>query len=63
MLILTIAQLDITMEFFSFYYVYTSACNLVSVFVCVIAVKVNMCVCEGRVKLNYSHSIMSQREP
>ena len=33
-LILTIAQLDITLEFFSFYYVYTSACNLVSVFVC-----------------------------
>ena len=63
MLILTIAQFDITLEFFSFYSVYTSACNLVSVFVCVIVVKVTLCVCEDRVKLNYSRSIMSQREP
>ena len=44
MLILTIAQLDITLEFFSFYFVYTSACNLLSVFVCVIVVKVNVSV-------------------
>ena len=63
MLILTIAQLDITLEFFSFYSVYTSACNLVSVFLCVIAVKVFLCVCEDEVKLNYSRSILSQREP
>ena len=41
-------------NFFSFYSVYTSACNLVSVFVRVIAVKVNVCVCEDSVKLNYS---------
>ena len=61
-LILTIAQLDITLEFFSFYFVYTSACNLVFVFVRVIIVKVNVCVCEDRVKLNYSRSILSQRE-
>ena len=33
MLILTIAQLDITLEFFSFYSIYTSSCNLVFVFV------------------------------
>ena len=41
MLILTIVQLDITLKFFffSYYFVYTSACNLVSVFVRVIAVK------------------------
>ena len=63
MLILTIAQLDITLEFFSFYYVYTSACNLVSVFLWVIAVKVFVCVCLDGVKLNDSHLILSQREP
>ena len=63
MLILRIVQLDITLEFFSFYSVYTSACNLVSVFVRVIAVKVNACVYEDRVKLNYSRLILSQREP
>ena len=63
MFILTIAQLDITLELFSFYYVYKSACNLVSVFFCVITVKVFMCVCEDGVKLNYSRSILSQREP
>ena len=62
MLILIIAQLDITLELFSFYYVYTSACNLVSVFVRMI-VKVNVCVCEDGVKVNYFHSILSQREP
>ena len=45
--------------FFSFYLVYTSACNLVSMFVCVIVVKVNVCVCEDGVKLKYSHSILS----
>ena len=61
-LILIIAQLDITLEFFSLYSVYTSACNLVFVFVRVIAVKVNVCVCEDKVKLNYSCSILSQRE-
>ena len=59
MLILIIAQLDITLEFFSFYYVYTSACNLVSVFVCVIIVKVNVCVCEDGVKVNYFRLILS----
>ena len=63
MLILTIAQLEITLEFFSFYSVYTSACNLVSVFVRVIVVKVNVCVCEDKAKVNYFHSILSQREP
>ena len=47
-LILTIAQLDITLEFFSFYSVYSSASNLVFVFVCVIVVEVNVCVCEDR---------------
>ena len=52
MLILTIAQLDITLEFFSFYSVSTSACNLVSVFLCVIAVKVDVCVFEDEVKLH-----------
>ena len=51
MLILTIALLDITLEFFSFYFVYTSACNLVSVFLCVLAVKVDdVCACEDGVK-------------
>ena len=67
MLTLTIVQLDITPEFFfpffSFYFVYTSVCNLVFVFVRVIAVKVTMSVCEDGVKLNYFRSILSQREP
>ena len=47
MLILTIVQLDITLEIFflSFCFVYTSACNLVSVFVRVIIVKVTVSVC------------------
>ena len=63
MLILTIAQLDITLEFFSFCFVSTSSCNLLSVFVCVIVVKFNVSVCEGGVKLNYSRSILGQREP
>ena len=42
MLILTIVQLDITLDFFffSFYFVYTSGCNLVFAFVRVITVKV-----------------------
>ena len=47
MLILTIVQLDITLEFFffSFHFVYTSSCNLVFAFVRVIAVKVILSVC------------------
>ena len=65
MLILTIVQLDITLEFFffSFYFVYTSSCNLFSVFVRVIAVKVTVSVCEDRVKLNYFRLILNQKEP
>ena len=58
-MLILIAQLDITLEFFSFYYVYTSSCNLVFMFVRVIAVKVNVCVCEDGVKVNYFHSILS----
>ena len=55
MLILTIVQLDITLEcffFFSFHFVYTSACNLVLAFVHVITVKVIMSVCKDEVKWN-----------
>ena len=63
MLILTIAQLDITLESFSFYHIYTSACNLVSVFVRLISVKIIVCVFEDGVKLNYSRLILSQRKP
>ena len=64
MLILTIAQLDIILEIFIlFYFCYTSACNLVSVFVRVIVVKVNVCICEDGVKLNYFRSILNQKEP
>ena len=52
MLILTIVQLDITLEFFfSFhFFYYTSACNLVFAFVRVITVKVTVSVCEDGVK-------------
>ena len=63
MLLFTTMRLDNTLEFFSFYFVYTSAYNLVSVFVRVIVVKVNVCVCEDEVKVNYFRSILSQREP
>ena len=57
-------QLDITVEFFffSFYFVYTSACNLVFG-VRVIAVKVTVSVCEDRVKLNYFRLILNHKEP
>ena len=58
MLILKIAQLDIILENF-FFFGYINACNLVSVFARVIAVKVNVCVCKDRVKLNYSRLILS----
>ena len=65
MLILTIVQLDITLEFFffSFYFVYTSACSLVFAFVRVIVVKVTVTVCEGGVKLNYFREILNQKKP
>ena len=63
MLILIIAQIDITLDFFFFYYVYTSACNLVTVvFVCDCK-KVDVCACEEGIKVNYFYSIRSQREP
>ena len=64
MLITTIAQLDIILEIFIlFYFGDTSACNLVSVFVLLISVKVTVCVCEDEVKLNYFRSILNQKEP
>ena len=47
MLILTIVQLDITLDLFSLllgYFVYTSACNLIYAVLCVISVKVDVCV-------------------
>ena len=63
MLILTIVQSDIKNFPFSFYFVYTSACNLVFAFMCVITLKVTMSVCEDGVKLNYLCSILNQKEP
>ena len=65
MLILKIMQLDITLDFFffSFYFVYTSACNLVFAFVRVITVKVTVSICEDGFKLNYFRSILNQKEP
>ena len=69
MLILTIVQLDIILEFyfilffFSFHFVYISACHLVFAFVCVITVKVIVSVCEDGVKLNYFYLILNQKEP
>ena len=65
MLILTIVQLDITLEnfFFSFYFVYTSACNFVFAFMRVITLKVTVSVCEDGIKLNYFRSILNQKEP
>ena len=66
MLILIIAQLDITMEFnliYFFYFGYISACNLVFVFVRVTTVKVSVNVCADGVKLKYLHLILNQKEP
>ena len=65
MLVLTIVQLDITLDFFflSFCFVYTSACNLVSMFVSVITMKFIVSVCKDEVKLNYFCSILNQKEP
>ena len=69
MLILTIVQLDITLDFYfsffflSFHFVYTSACNSVFTFVHVITVKVIVSVCEDGVKLNYFRLILNRKEP
>ena len=67
MLILIIVQLDITLDFFflffSSYFVYTSACNLVFVFVLLITVKVMVSVCEDGVKLNYFSIRFTETEP
>ena len=64
MLILTIVQLDVILEFFlKIYFGDTSACNLVSVFVRVITTKVIVCVCKDGVKLNYFRLILNQKEP
>ena len=69
MLILTTAQLDITLEFnlilfcFYFYFGYISACNLVFVLLCVTIVKVIVNACAYGVKLNYLRLILNQKEP
>ena len=67
MLILTIVQLDITLEFYLFYFLfyfgYISACNLVFAFVRVTTMKVIVNVCEDGVNLNYLHLILNQKEP
>ena len=69
MLILTIAQLDITLEFnliflfIYFFFGYISSCNLVFVFVHVTTVKVIVNVCTDEVKLNYLCLMMNQKEP
>ena len=60
MLILTIAQLDSTLEFnLFFFFGYISACNLDFVFMPVTIVKVIVNVCADRVKLNYLHLILN----
>ena len=61
MLILTITQLDITLEF-HFYCGYISACNMVFVLLRVTIVKVIVNVCADGVKLNYLHLILNQKE-
>ena len=66
MLILIIAQLDTTLDFFLYLLGYSVTQVLVTwslLFLCVIAVKVDVCACEDEVKVNYSHWILSQREP
>ena len=49
--------------FFSSYFVYTSACNLVFVFVILITVKVIVSVCEDGIKLNYFSIRFTETEP
>ena len=65
MLILTIMQLDITLEFYFilFYFGYISAYNLVFAFVRVTTVQVIVNVCADGVKLNYICLILNQKEP
>ena len=62
-LILTIAQLDITLEFYFilFYFIfgYISDCNLVFVLLRMTIVKVIMNACTNEVKLNYLHLILN----
>ena len=64
MLILTIMQLDITLEFYFilFYFGYISAYNLVFAFVRVTTVQVIVNVCADGVKLNYIRLILNQKE-
>ena len=63
MLILTIAQLDITLDLFSLFtllFYFTQVLVTWSLlFLCVIAVKVDVCSCEDGVKVNYFRSILS----
>ena len=63
MLILTVVQLYITLEFYFIYFGYISACKLVFAFVRVTTVKVIMTVCVDGVKLNYLYLILNQKEP
>ena len=63
MLILIIVQLDITLEFNFIYFCYISACNLVSVLLCVTIVKVIVNACANEVKWNYLRLILNQKEP
>ena len=67
LLILTIAQLNITLEFNLFFYFlffgYISSCNLVFMFMCVTTVKVSVNVCADGVKLNYLCLILNQKQP
>ena len=67
MLILKIAQLDITLEFhfilfyFIFYFGHISACNLVFVLLRVTTVMVIMNACTDGVKLNYLCLTLNQK--
>ena len=67
MLILTMAQLNITLEFNLFFYFlffgYISSCNMVFMFICVTTLKVSVNVGADRVKLNYLRLILNQKQP
>ena len=64
MLILTIAQLDITLDqfvfFFNLFIQFTQVLVTWSLLLlCAVAVKVDLCACEDGVKVNYFRLILS----
>ena len=67
MLILTMAQLNIALEFNLFFYFlffgYIISLNMVFMFICVTTLKVSVNVGADGVKLNYLRLILNKKQP